>query len=142
MAQMEYDTQSITDAVIARMTECQDPRFKQVMTVAHPAPARFRARGRPAGRRVVQGDRVPDRLRQDLRREAPGVHPPVRHAGRIDAGRRAGTCPCPERPQRRHAPDRRHGARPFLLGRRTRAAAGQRHRRRAWRASLRSTAAA
>lgn len=32
MAQMEYDTQSITDAVIARMAECQDPRFEQVMT--------------------------------------------------------------------------------------------------------------
>jgi hypothetical protein len=32
MAQMEYDTQSITDAVIARLADCQDPRFKQVMT--------------------------------------------------------------------------------------------------------------
>ena len=32
MAQLEYDTQSITDAVIARLAECQDPRFKQVMT--------------------------------------------------------------------------------------------------------------
>src|SRR5687767_287819 len=32
MAQLEYDTESITDAVIARLAECQDPRFKQVMT--------------------------------------------------------------------------------------------------------------
>ena len=32
MAQLEYDTQSITDAVIARLAECQDPRFKQMMT--------------------------------------------------------------------------------------------------------------
>ena len=32
MASLEYDTQGITDAVIGRMAECQDPRFKQVMT--------------------------------------------------------------------------------------------------------------
>ena len=32
MAQLEYDTKSITDAVIARMADCHDPRFKQVMT--------------------------------------------------------------------------------------------------------------
>src|SRR6476661_4619106 len=32
MAQLEYDTKSITDAVIARMAECQDARFKEVMT--------------------------------------------------------------------------------------------------------------
>ena len=32
MAQLEYDTLSITDAVIGRLAECQDPRFKQVMT--------------------------------------------------------------------------------------------------------------
>jgi hydroxyquinol 1,2-dioxygenase len=32
MAQLEYDTKSITDAVLGRMTECQDARFKQVMT--------------------------------------------------------------------------------------------------------------
>ena len=32
MAQLEYDTESITDAVIARLADCQDPRFKQVMT--------------------------------------------------------------------------------------------------------------
>ncbi len=32
MAQLEYDTQSLTDAVIARLAECDDPRFKQVMT--------------------------------------------------------------------------------------------------------------
>src|SRR3569832_2411313 len=32
MAQLEYDTKSITDAVIGRMAECQDTRIKQVMT--------------------------------------------------------------------------------------------------------------
>ena len=32
MAQLEYDTESITEAVIARMADCEDPRFKQVMT--------------------------------------------------------------------------------------------------------------
>jgi hydroxyquinol 1,2-dioxygenase len=32
MAQLEYDTLSLTDAVIARLDDCQDPRFKQVMT--------------------------------------------------------------------------------------------------------------
>ncbi len=32
MAQLEYDTESITDAVIGRLAECQDPRFKEVMT--------------------------------------------------------------------------------------------------------------
>ena len=32
MAQLEYDTESITDAVIGRLAECQDPRFKQLMT--------------------------------------------------------------------------------------------------------------
>ncbi|RYG09041.1 MAG: hydroxyquinol 1,2-dioxygenase, partial [Burkholderiales bacterium] len=32
MAQLEYDTESITQAVIARLQESQDPRFKQVMT--------------------------------------------------------------------------------------------------------------
>src|ERR671912_601910 len=32
MAQLEYDTKSLTDAVIARLADCQDPRFKQVMT--------------------------------------------------------------------------------------------------------------
>ena len=32
MAQLEYDTKSITDAVVGRMADCQDPRFKQVMT--------------------------------------------------------------------------------------------------------------
>jgi len=32
MAQLEYDTLSLTDAVIGRLSECQDPRFKQVMT--------------------------------------------------------------------------------------------------------------
>jgi hydroxyquinol 1,2-dioxygenase len=32
MTQVEYDTKSITDAVVGRMAECQDARFKQVMT--------------------------------------------------------------------------------------------------------------
>ena len=32
MAQLEYDTESITQAVIGRLDESQDPRFKQVMT--------------------------------------------------------------------------------------------------------------
>lgn len=32
MARLEHDTKSLTDAVIARMDECDDPRFKQVMT--------------------------------------------------------------------------------------------------------------
>jgi hydroxyquinol 1,2-dioxygenase len=32
MAQLEYDTRSITDAVIGRLAEGDDPRFKQVMT--------------------------------------------------------------------------------------------------------------
>ena len=32
MAQLDYDTLSITDAVIGRLDECQDPRFKAVMT--------------------------------------------------------------------------------------------------------------
>ena len=32
MAQLEYDTLSITNAVIGRLAECQDPRFKEVMT--------------------------------------------------------------------------------------------------------------
>jgi len=32
MAQLEYDTLSLTDAVIARLDDCQDPRFKQVMS--------------------------------------------------------------------------------------------------------------
>ena len=32
MAQLEYDTESITDAVIARLDQCQDARFKQLMT--------------------------------------------------------------------------------------------------------------
>jgi hydroxyquinol 1,2-dioxygenase len=32
MAALEYDTESLTEAVIARLAECQDPRFKQVMT--------------------------------------------------------------------------------------------------------------
>ena len=32
MAQLEYDTRSITDAVIGRLADCDDPRFKQVMT--------------------------------------------------------------------------------------------------------------
>ena len=99
MAALEYDTESITDAVIARLAECQDPRFKQVMTSLMRPPARLRARRRPEGRRVVQGDRVPHRLRQGLRRKAAGVHPAVRHAGPVDAGGRARTRPRAAGPQ-------------------------------------------
>ena len=32
MRALEYDTESLTDAVIARLDECKDPRFKQIMT--------------------------------------------------------------------------------------------------------------
>jgi hydroxyquinol 1,2-dioxygenase len=32
MRALEYDTESLTDAVIARLDECKDPRFKQIMS--------------------------------------------------------------------------------------------------------------
>ena len=130
MAQLEYDTLSITEAVIGRLAECQDPRFKQVMTSLIKHLHAFARDVDLQGRRMDQGDRVPHRLRQDLRRQAAGVHPAVGHAGPVDAGGRAGACTRAQGPQRRHAADGCHGARAVLLGRRARAAAGRRHRRR------------
>lgn len=32
MAQLEYDTTSLTDAVIARLADCQDARFKELLS--------------------------------------------------------------------------------------------------------------
>ena len=53
----------------------------------HPPP-----RGRPRGRAdrggVARGDSVPHAHRTDVRRQAPGVHPALGHARRVDAGRR------------------------------------------------------
>ena len=56
--------------------------------VGDQAPACLRQRSAADRRRMVQGDRVPDRDRPEMRRQAPGVHPAVRHHGRQHAGRR------------------------------------------------------
>ena len=48
--------------------------------VGDQAPACLRQRGAADRRGVVQGDPVPDRHRPEVRRQAPGVHPAVRHA--------------------------------------------------------------
>ncbi len=55
----------------------------------HPPLARVRRRGQPPARRVDGGHPVPHRHRPEMRRRSPGIHPPVRHPGRVDARRDA-----------------------------------------------------
>jgi hypothetical protein len=74
--------------------------------LAHHPPARLHPRGRPAARRMDGRHRVPDRHRPDLRRQAPGVHPAVGHAGRLDDGGDAR----PAARRRPHRPSRRQDA--------------------------------
>ena len=76
---------------------------------ADPPPARLRARGRADRGRVAEGDPVSHRGRPGLQRPAPGVHPALGHARRLDPGR----CDQPPPAERRGRIDR---ARPVLLG--------------------------
>ena len=76
------------EAVLERMANCPDPRLKEIMDVARRPPARVRARRGADVRRVARGHPVPHANRPDLRREAPGVHPALGHARRVDARRR------------------------------------------------------
>ena len=126
---------NITDAVIARLEGCDDPRLKEILTSLVTPPARLRARGEADRGRVDAGHRVPHRDRPDVRRQAAGVHPAVGHARRLDAD--GGAEP---RKQRAGAPRRRCSARSMSPSA-PRAAAGHRHRgRRAGRAAVRRRA--
>ncbi|CAA9422794.1 MAG: Catechol 1,2-dioxygenase 1, partial [uncultured Ramlibacter sp.] len=89
------------------------------------------ARGRPHARRVDGGHPVPDRDRAEVRREAPGVHPAVGHAGHLDAGggARAGTRRQGAGRQAGREADRSHRAGPLLLARRAEEGTRHRHRR-------------
>src|SRR6266566_1943643 len=56
---------------------------------------------------MVRGHQVPHRGRPEMRRQAPGVHPALRHPRGVDDGLRA-------QPQDRARRDRGHGARAVL----------------------------
>ena len=56
--------------------------------LADPASARLRARGRADRSRVDDRDPLSHRGGPDVHRQAPGVHPALRHARRVDPGRR------------------------------------------------------
>ena len=101
----------------------RDPRPAAAADHAGPdqAPARLRQGGRADRGRVVPGDRDPDRSRQDVQRQAAGIHPVLRHARGVDGGR-------PDRPpqtRRRHRIDR---VRPVSPPRRAGDAGWRQHR--------------
>ena len=71
------------------MDEVKDPRFKQIMTSAVKHLHALRARG-PAHRGgMVRGHQVPHRGRPEVRRQAPGIHPALRHPRPVDDDRGA-----------------------------------------------------
>ena len=86
----QHQIQDITQAVLARLGDDVDPRFSEIIgAVVRHAHALVREVDLKPDEWIA-GDRVPHRARQDLRRQAAGVHPAVGHAGHLDAGRRAG----------------------------------------------------
>ena len=87
MSTRDFDEHSITDAVVERFAATPDARLKQILTIARAARPRFRPRRRADAGRVVRRGDVPDPRRAHERRQAAGVHPPVRHARHLDAGR-------------------------------------------------------
>ena len=90
--------------VAASFAETAGPAPAGGDDLPRPPPARVR-QGRRAHRGGVgDGDRVPDPHRPDVRRRAAGVHPAVRRAGRLDAGR-------DDQPPRRRDRDGVDGAR-------------------------------
>ena len=98
----QFNEDTLTDAVVARLKDVDNPRFKQLMTSAGEAPARVRARGAAHRGGMVRGHQVPHRGRPEVRRQAPGVHPALRHARPVDDDRRAQPQDaCPARPRRR-----------------------------------------
>ena len=64
-----------------------NPRLREVLDLAGPAPARVRPRRRADDPRVGEGDRLPDQDRAEVRRRAAGVHPAVGRPRAVDAGR-------------------------------------------------------
>ena len=81
----EFDEKSITQAVIARLSGCDDPRFKRIMTSLITHLHDFVREVKLDRARMARGHSIPHRRRQDVHGQAPGVHPPVGHAGRVGA---------------------------------------------------------
>ena len=92
---------ALTDGELAEPAAARDLRGRR------PPPPRLRRGGRPATRRVVRRHPVPHRDRPAVRRDPPGVHPPVGHARRVDARR-------VRDPRRHRGQHGEHRARPVL----------------------------
>ena len=111
----EYNQERLTQDVVAAFAGTPDPRLRLVamtsLVIAHP---RLRARGRPDARGMAGRSAVPERDRPDLDREAPRVHPALRHARPVDDGRLAGRRRAPAAtPRARPRPPRRPSKGPF-----------------------------
>ena len=103
---MAYETgEEFTKSVLKRWRGHSRSAPARGDAVRDQAPACLRQRSEADRRRMVQGDRVPDRDRPQVRRQAPGVHPRLRRDGREHAGRRH------QQPPRRRR-DAEHGRRP------------------------------
>ena len=123
--------EDFTKAVLKRWEDIPDPRLREVMQSAIKHLHAFVSEVRAERRGMVQGDRVPHRDRPQVRRQAPGVHPRFRHAGRQHAGRRHQQ---PAR-RRRDARARSKARSTFRMRRKSPTAATWRRARPAFRAS-------
>ena len=85
MRQLTED--NLTDAVLARLKDVKDPRFKQVMTSLIKHLHAFAREVRLTGAEWQRGNRVPDPDRAYDRRPEAGVHPAVRRARAVHADR-------------------------------------------------------
>ena len=76
----------ITETVLKSFENTPNPRLRTLDDQPGHASARLHPRGRADRGRMVRGDQLPDPHRQDVRRQAPGVHSALRYAGREHAG--------------------------------------------------------
>ena len=124
----QFNETELTEAVISSFDKTPDPRAKFLLQELVKSLHDYVRKTDLTFEEWELRDRFPDPDRPEMHPDPAGVHPAVRRARRLDAGR----CGQPSRARRRH---RDHGARPVLCRRTQGDAAWHGHLRRTWPAS-------